>query len=156
MRTRFLYKYNDGTGIFKFQITTYSFHHMAQNTSKAMRDEHGKLLLAEHLFNAYNGILACPGCGNISAKGTFRKSVAGKANKSGERYRRYVCICSDIHGIEHCGRTIGTTKLIELCRLSKQVGSSTVDRMMSQLDGVFLPVTIILSTLEYPLLILVV
>lgn len=102
---------------------------------KILRDEKGKLMLADHLFVLYNGLLECPTCANINLAGTFKKSVAGKSNLLGERYRRYVCIKSELTGNEHCGRTLSTSKYIELCRDSVNVGSAVVHDLEIELSS---------------------
>lgn len=112
---------------------------MFQNTTRILRDEKGKLKLADRLFTLYNAVLRCPACGKISVGGTFRKNVAGKANLQGERYRRYVCVRSDNIGGSRCGRTLSTGKFIELCERSSNVGVCKVQEALSSLTGNHLP-----------------
>lgn len=110
-------------------------HPMTETTIKILRDQKGKLAVAERLFQLYNTVLRCPACQKMSIGGTFRKNVAGKANLQGERYRRYVCVRSDGIGGNRCGRTLSTGKFIQLCKDSLQVGVTEVESVIRQITG---------------------
>lgn len=99
-----------------------------------LRDEEEKLALAERLYELFNIVISCPSCGEKTPGGTFRKNVAGKANLLGERYRRYVCQRSSRTGNSHCGKTLSTAALIDVCCMCEEVGKERVREVQEELE----------------------
>lgn len=87
-----------------------------------IREEDGKLALADALYAKYNYILQCPGCGTSSLSGAFNKSTAGTAGLTNNRYRRYVCRQKLVQGTKRCSKTVSTTTLIQLCTDHPNIG----------------------------------
>ncbi|KAG0123704.1 hypothetical protein HOY82DRAFT_544101 [Tuber indicum] len=96
------------------------------------RSEDGNRDMAELLHARMNTILHCPSCGyHDSNRGTFNKDIAGKADKDGRRYRRFICRSN-----VRCGRSLSVTDFIKLCdhpRLSGSCDSYPAAQISSKL-----------------------
>lgn len=116
---------------------------MGKSKPLPVRLEHGKMALADHLYELYNDILVCPGCEANGSGGAFNKSTAGNANSYGERYRRFVCRKKLDVEPYRCPKTLSTSNFIELCMSHPLIGKDEVriaqDQLISSdIKGIYL------------------
>ncbi|PWW72999.1 hypothetical protein C7212DRAFT_347595 [Tuber magnatum] len=85
---------------------------MGRYSKTPLRTENGKQELADELHTKFNKQLTCPNCFfyNIN-RGAFNKDWGGTSDFDGSAYRRFKC-----RSCPTCGRTIGVTEFLELCR----------------------------------------
>jgi hypothetical protein len=101
---------------------------MPKSAKLPLKSENGWRGVAEQLHSMFNRELKCPNCQSRNSKdGAFNKDSGGKLNSSGEGCRRFKC-----RSWPKCGRTVGVTELVELCR---GIHPTTVKRMLDKIPN---------------------